>query len=44
MEVITLQLDEIKPYANNTKEHPQEQIDEIKESIAQYGMNDPIAV
>lgn len=44
MEVITLQLDEIRPYANNTKEHPQEQIDEIKESIARYGMNDPIAV
>lgn len=44
MEVITLRLDEIKPYANNTKEHPQEQIDEIKESIARYGMNDPIAV
>lgn len=44
MEVITLRLDEIKPYANNTKEHPQEQIDEIRESIARYGMNDPIAV
>ena len=44
MEVVTLRLDEIKPYANNTKEHPQEQIDEIKESIARYGMNDPIAV
>lgn len=44
MEVITLRLDDIKPYANNTKEHPQEQIDEIRESISRYGMNDPIAV
>lgn len=44
MEIITMRLDDLKPYSNNTKEHPQEQIDEIKESIARYGMNDPIAV
>lgn len=44
MEIITMRLDNLKPYSNNTKEHPQEQIDEIKESIARYGMNDPIAI
>ena len=42
MDIITMRLDDLKPYSNNTKEHPQEQIDEIKESIARYGMNDPI--
>lgn len=41
MDIITMRLDDLKPYSNNTKEHPQEQIDEIKESIARYGMNDP---
>ena len=44
MEIITMRLDDLKPYSNNTKKHPQEQIDEIKESIARYGMNDPIAI
>lgn len=44
MDIITMRLDDLKPYSNNTKEHPQEQIDEIKESIARYGMNDPIAI
>lgn len=44
MDIITMRLDDLKPYSNNTKKHPQEQIDEIKESIARYGMNDPIAI
>lgn len=44
MDIITMRLDDLKPYSNNAKEHPQEQIDEIKESIARYGMNDPIAI
>lgn len=34
----------LKPYENNAKEHPQEQIDQIIESIRQFGMNDPIAI
>lgn len=32
------------PYAGNAKQHPREQIDQIKASIEQFGMNDPIAV
>lgn len=40
MDIITMRLDDLKPYSNNTKEHPQGQIDEIKESIARYGMFD----
>ena len=34
----------LKPYENNAKEHPQEQIEQIKNSIVEFGMNDPIAV
>lgn len=39
-----LPIDELKPYEGNAKEHPQEQIDQIIESIRQFGMNDPIAI
>nr|DAJ44221.1 MAG TPA: ParB protein [Caudoviricetes sp.] len=39
-----LTVDEITPYANNAKQHPKIQIDEIKESIRQFGMDDPIGV
>lgn len=35
---------ELKPYANNAKIHTEEQIEEIKKSIEQFGMNDPIAI
>lgn len=35
---------DLKPYENNAKQHPQSQIEQIKESIKQFGMNDPIAV
>lgn len=34
----------IKPYKNNAKKHPREQIDQIKKSIQEFGNNDPIAV
>lgn len=34
----------IKPYKNNAKLHPKEQIEQIVRSITDYGMNDPIAV
>ena len=37
-------IDSIMPYANNAKEHPQQQIEQIKRSIKDYGMNDPIGV
>lgn len=35
---------ELVPYAGNAKEHPADQIEQIKKSILDYGMNDPIAV
>lgn len=36
--------DAINPYKNNAKLHPKEQVEQIKKSIKDYGMNDPIAV
>lgn len=36
--------DELKPYANNAKIHTSEQIEQIKKSIQEFGMNDPIAI
>lgn len=34
----------IKPYKNNAKKHPPKQIEQIKKSIEQFGMDDPIAI
>ena len=44
MEIIKLKIEDLKPYNKNAKEHPQKQIEQIKKSIQQFGMNDPIAV
>lgn len=35
---------DLKPYANNAKIHTAEQVEQIKESIREFGFNDPIAV
>lgn len=37
-------LEEIKVYARNAKLHPAEQIEQIKKSIQEFGMVDPVAV
>lgn len=37
-------INSIKPYQNNAKQHPQEQIEQIKKSIELFGMNDPIGI
>lgn len=39
-----LPIDEIKPYAGNAKLHPAEQIEQIKNSINEFGFDDPIAI
>ena len=39
-----MKISDIKPYRNNAKKHPPEQIDQIAESIALFGFNDPLAV
>ena len=37
-------IDSIKPYEKNAKLHPEEQIEQIKKSIEQFGMDDPIGI
>lgn len=44
MEIIKLNINDIKPYEKNAKIHTAEQIEQIKSSIQMFGMNDPIAV
>ena len=44
MEIIKINIEDIKPYENNAKLHPQEQIEQIKKSIQEFGNNDPIAI
>lgn len=44
MEIVKLKIDELKPYEKNAKIHTQEQIEQIKASIEEFGMCDPIGV
>lgn len=44
LKVEYLPIDELKPYENNAKIHTPEQIEQIKNSIKDFGMNDPIGV
>ena len=44
MNIVKLKLSELTPYKNNAKIHTPEQIEQIKDSIKEFGMNDPIAV
>lgn len=44
MKIEKISIDEIYPYENNAKEHSQEQIEQIKKSITEFGNNDPIAI
>lgn len=37
-------IDSVKKYQNNAKEHPKEQIEQIKTSIEKFGMDDPIGI
>lgn len=39
-----LNKEELKPYVNNAKLHPAEQVEQIKKSIEEFGFNDPIAI
>lgn len=39
-----LPIEELKPYANNAKEHPAKQIEQIKKSIREFGFDDPIGI
>ena len=44
LEIEYVDIDSIKPYENNAKLHPKEQIEQIKKSIKEFGNNDPIAI
>lgn len=44
MRIEKISIDKIKPYENNAKFHPPEQIEQIKKSIQDFGNNDPIAI
>lgn len=44
MKVEYINIDSIKEYKGNAKLHPREQIEQIKKSIEEFGMNDPIGI
>ena len=44
MEIIRLKIADLTPYEGNAKEHPQKQIEEIKNSIKHFGFCDPVGI
>jgi len=44
LKIVYKPISEIIPYANNARTHSQDQIDQIKESIVEFGMNTTISI
>ena len=44
MEIVKIKIKDLKPYKNNAIIHTKEQIEQIKKSIQEFGMNDSVAV
>ena len=44
LKVDYIPIEQLKPYEKNAKIHTQEQIEQIKKSIHEFGMNDPIGI
>ena len=44
MKIEYMKPEDLTPYERNAKKHPKEQVEQIKESIRQFGFNDPIAI
>ena len=44
MKIEKVRIEEIKLYENNAKIHPEWQVEQIKNSIIEFGFNDPIAI
>lgn len=44
MNILTLPINSLVPYENNSKRHPQEQIEAIAKSIQSFGFDQPIVV
>lgn len=44
LKVDYIPIEQLKPYEKNAKIHTPEQIEQIKKSIQEFGMNDPISI
>ncbi len=44
MQLEKININELNPYENNAKRHPKKQVERIKQSIKDFGFNDPIAI
>ena len=44
LKIEKLNINDLTPYEGNAKEHPAEQIEQIKKSIQLFNFNDPIAI
>lgn len=44
MNIVNLDINLLKPYEKNNKKHPQSQVEDIAESIRQFGFKQPIVV
>lgn len=44
MQIIEMNVDEIKPYEKNAKRHPPEQVEHIANSIKEFGWQQPLVV
>lgn len=44
MQIEKVNINKIKPYKNNAKIHTQKQIEQVIDSIEEFGFNDPIAI
>lgn len=44
LKVEYIPIDDLTPYENNAKIHTEEQIEQIKQSIEEFGMNDPVGI
>ena len=43
-DIIWKDIDSLIPYINNTKQHPDKQVDKIAGSIAEFGFDQPIVI
>jgi hypothetical protein len=41
LEIIEMPIGDIRPFDRNAKEHPKEQVEQIRRSIEAFGMSDP---
>ena len=44
LKIEKINIEDIREYENNAKEHPEWQIEQIKKSVEMFGYNDPIAI